>query len=853
LALVKNRAGILMNKEINSKIYGILPSGIPGVESLAELALNMRWSWNHEADELWQQLDPALWELTHNPWIVLQTVSRDQLERQLASPAFSEKINELLKLKEQLTTDQGWFQQAHPNSSLSCIAYFSMEYMLSEALPIYVGGLGNVAGDQLKSASDLDVPVVAIGLLYGQGYFRQEIDKDGFQVALFPYNDPGQLPISPLRLPNGEWLRIKISLPGYPIWLRTWQVQVGKLKLYLLDSNDAANLPVYRGITNEIYGGGPDTRIKQEMLLGIGGWKLLQALGIKPEVCHMNEGHAAFLIFERARDFMKETGTSFEEALAVTRAGNHFTTHTAVAAGFDHFSPALMEQYFGTYAKDELNISFGELMALGRQDANNLSESFNMAYLAIHGSGSVNGVSSLHGTVSRHLFQPLFERWPTLEIPIGSITNGVHMPSWDSEFADKLWTDACGKDRWKGELKTLQDNIYKVEDEKLWEMRTASRNSFVDFMRKRFEMQLLVSGETGMTDVAKNIFDPNVLTLGFARRFVPYKRPTLLLHDEERFIRILTNHERPVQLVIAGKAPPYDESSKALIRKWVLFIRKHNLYKHVVFMSDYDILLTENMVQGVDVWLNTPRRPWEACGTSGMKVLVNGGLNFSELDGWWDEAYTPEVGWALGDEQEHGDNSDWDTAEAESLYNLLESQVVPEFYDRNKNGIPERWIQRMRKSMATLTPQFSANRTVREYTEKYYLPAAENYLKRAAGKGALGLKIINDQHALQNKWNEIKIGEIKTEIIENGYSFAVEVNMNSIDPNKILVQLYADGKENNKPELIKMNADSSNKGNELYKANVITTRPVRDYTIRIIPNHEDISVPLENNLILWQH
>jgi starch phosphorylase len=842
-----------MKKEFNSEIYGILPVGIPGVESLAELALNMRWSWNHAADELWQQLDPALWELTHNPWIVLQTVSGELLEKKLADPAFSKKINELLKLKEKISTEKGWFQQAHPNSSLSCIAYFSMEYMLSEALPIYVGGLGNVAGDQLKSASDLGVPVVAIGLLYGQGYFRQEIDKDGSQLALFPHNDPGQLPVSPLRLPNGEWLRIKISLPGYPIWLRTWQVQVGKLKLYLLDSNDVANLPVYRGITNEIYGGGSETRIKQEMLLGIGGWKLLQAMGIKPEVCHMNEGHAAFLILERARDFMKETQTSFEEALAVTRAGNHFTTHTAVAAGFDHFSPALMEQYFGAYAKDELNISFNELMALGRQDANNSFESFNMAYLAIHGSGSVNGVSSLHGTVSQHLFQPLFDRWPTPEIPVGSITNGVHMPSWDSEFADKLWTEACGKDRWRGELKKLQDQIFKVEGSKLWEMRKASRRSFVDYLRKRFELQVLVSGEPNMIDVAKNIFDPNVLTLGFARRFVPYKRPTLLLHDRERLIRILTNKERPVQLVIAGKAPPYDESGKALIREWVLFIRQYNLYKHVVFLSDYDMLLTENMVQGVDVWLNTPRRPWEACGTSGMKVLVNGGINLSELDGWWAEAYTPEVGWAIGDMKEHGDDPAWDAKEATALYEILEQQVVPDFYTRNKKDIPEKWIEKMRYSMAILTPQFSANRTVREYTEKYYLPAAENYIKRAAGKGAAAINIINDQHELQNKWNQLKIGEIKTEIVKNGYSFAANVILNGIDTNKILVQLYADGKENNKPELIKMKADSSSNGNELYKANVITTRPAEDYTIRIIPNDEHISVPLENNLILWQH
>lgn len=842
-----------MNKTFNSEIYGLLPAGIPEVESLAELALNMHWSWNHEADELWQQLDPALWELTHNPWVVLQTVSRDQLESQLANPAFREKINVLIKIKDGLGAEHGWFGEAHSNSSLSCVAYFSMEYMLSEALPIYVGGLGNVAGDQLKAASDLNVPVVAISLLYEQGYFRQEIDKDGSQLALFPYNDPGQLPITPLRLPNGEWLRIKISLPGYPIWLRTWQVQVGKLKLYLLDSNDAANLPVYRGITNEIYGGGPETRIKQEMLLGIGGWKLLQSMGLKPEVCHMNEGHAAFLILERACDFMKETETSFDEALAVTRAGNHFTTHTAVAAGFDHFSPELMEQYFSAYAKNELHISFKDLMALGRQDANNSSESFNMAYLAIHGSGSVNGVSSLHGSVSRQLFQPLFERWPTPEIPIGSVTNGVHMPSWDSEFADKLWTEACGKDRWKGELETLRDHIYKVEDAKLWEMRNSSRRRLVDYVRKRFKMQVSISGEPGMIETANNLFDPNVLTLGFARRFVPYKRPTLLLHDEERFIRIITNSERPVQLVIAGKAPPYDEGGKALIREWVQFIHRHNLYKQVVFISDYDMLLTENMVQGVDVWLNTPRRPWEACGTSGMKVLVNGGVNLSELDGWWAEAYTPEVGWAIGDRQEHGEDPGWDAAEASVLYTILEQQVVPDFYTRNQNDIPEKWTEKMRHSMAILTPRFSANRTVREYTEKYYLPAAKKYLQRAANKGSMGVTIIRDKNELKSKWNDINIEVVKSEKIQNGLVFSATIGLNGLDTNKVLVELYADGKEETHPERIKMNARSGNNGLQLYKADIITTRPASDYTIRIIPGYENISVPLENNSIIWQH
>src|ERR1035441_144520 len=393
---------------VSHPIYSLPPTGVEGFDSLAELALDMRWSWNHCADEVWRQLDPVLWELTQNPWVVLQTVSRDQLERALADPGFRNKVDALLQGKRQAAETPAWFQQTHPQAPLTCVAYFSMEFMLSEALPIYSGGLGNVAGDQLKAASDLGVPVVGVGLLYQQGYFRQVIDKDGAQQALFPYNDPGQLPITPLRLSNGEWLRLEIALPGYSVWLRAWQVQVGRIKLYLLDSNDAANFPAHRGITSELYGGGPELRLKQELVLGIGGWRLLSALGIKPEVCHLNEGHAAFAVLERARSFMKERSQSFNVALAVTRAGNLFTTHTAVAAGFDRFAPALIEQYLGRYAQDKLRITVHDLLALGRQNPTDSSESFNMAYLAIRGSGAVNGVSRLHGKVSRHLFRPLF-------------------------------------------------------------------------------------------------------------------------------------------------------------------------------------------------------------------------------------------------------------------------------------------------------------------------------------------------------------------------------------------------------------------------------------------------------------
>lgn len=846
-----------MNKSTVSanQLYGFLPSDIIGIDDLAELALNIRWSWNHAADELWQLLDPALWELTHNPWIVLQTVSRDTLERQLADLAFREKISELMKLKEIAISIPAWFEQNYPDAPLTCIAYFSMEFMLSEALPIYVGGLGNVAGDQLKSASDLGVPVVAVGLLYQQGYFRQEIDKYGNQQALFPYNDPGQLPITPLRLPNGEWLRLNVSLPGYPVWLRTWQVQVGRVKLYLLDSNDAANLPVHRGITNELYGGGPDLRIKQEIILGIGGWKLLRALGIKPEVCHMNEGHAAFLVLERANEFMKENGLSFEAALAVTRAGNLFTTHTAVAAGFDHFSPSLMEQFFGAYANNEIGITLKDLLALGRQNPNDSTESFNMAYLAIRGSGAVNGVSRLHGTVSRHLFECLFPRWPKDEVPVGYVTNGVHVPTWDAEFADNIWTQFCGKDRWRGNLETLEQKINTLSDETLWQLRTVCRNDLVHYTRKKLERQFTVSGQSPeIIEIAKQVFNSNTLTLGFARRFVPYKRPDLLLHDPERLIRLLTNPEHPVQLVIAGKAPPLDESAKALIGQWVQFIQQHQLYHHVVFLSDHDMLLAGQLVQGADVWINTPRRPWEACGTSGMKVLVNGGLNLSELDGWWAEAYTPEVGWALGDVQEHGDDPAWDALEAEALYDLLEQRVIPEFYTRNENGMPVRWIERMRKSMSTLTPLFSANRSVREYTERYYLPAAANYIKRSAEKGAAGVKIVSLHQELRNKWMEIRLGEVQIESVENGYIFRLRVLLNGIHPDKILVELFAESDNGAAPIKISMEPDPNypNGDEQMYHAQVTSTRPATDYTARIIPGYENLSVPLEDNLILWQ-
>jgi starch phosphorylase len=833
-----------------------LSSDIDGFDSLTELALDMRWSWNHAADEIWRQLDPVLWELTHHPWDVLQTVSREKVKDVLSNPEFRKKIDALVQSKEQEEKASAWFQQNYPKSPLTCVAYFSMEFMLSESLPIYSGGLGNVAGDQLKTASDLGVPVVGVGLLYQQGYFRQELDRNGAQQALYPYNDPGQLPITPLRHPNGEWLRLEIALPGCAVWLRAWQVQVGRIKLYLLDSNDPANSPIHRSITSELYGGGPELRLKQEMVLGIGGWRLLRALGIKPEVCHLNEGHAAFAVLERARNFMEDTGQPFEVALTVTRAGNLFTTHTAVAAGFDRFAPALIEQYLGWYAKEKLGITINDLLALGRQNSNDSSENFNMAYLAIRGSGAVNGVSRLHGKVSRHLFESLFPKWPADEVPIGYVTNGVHMPTWDSAAADDLWTESCGKDRWLGTTKTIEEDIRRISDARLWQFRTNASKSFVEYVRERLSLQLTSSGASHEeVEEAKHFFDPNALTLGFARRFATYKRPNMLLHDPERLLRLLTNQKRPVQLIIAGKAHPADQAGQALIQQWTQFIRRTKARCHVIFLSDYDMLLSEYLVQGVDVWINTPRRPWEACGTSGMKVLVNGGINLSELDGWWAEAWTPEVGWALGDGQEHGDDPAWDAAEAEVLYDKLEHEVIPEFYARDNKGIPVTWIARMRESMALLTPRFSANRTVREYTEQHYLPAATAYHVRSANKGAIGKLMVDWQRNLEKKWAALHFGEVKVETFGEQHVFEIQVFLADLDPKAVHVELYADGIDGSvsvKQEMKLLHLLAGTTGVYVYNASVPSSRPQVDYTVRLISHFDGVAVPLEEERILWQ-
>jgi starch phosphorylase len=840
---------------MSSPAYGSRLSDSATSDALTELALDLRWSFSHAADKIWGRLDPELWELTRNPWVVLQTVSRAKLQSLTSDPDFQSLVAKIHRQKTADDESDGWFQKAYPHSALSAVAYFSMEFMLSEALPIYSGGLGNVAGDQLKTASNLGVPVTAVCLLYQQGYFRQEMDAQGRQQALYPFNDPGQLPIQPVRDSNGEWLRLSIDFPGSKLWIRAWQVQVGRTKLYLLDTNDPANIPAYRGITTELYGGGPELRLKQEMVLGIGGWRLLRALGLQPEVCHLNEGHAAFAVLERARSYMADTNKPFDLALTITRAGNLFTTHTPVEAGFDRFDPGLMGWYFKKYAEDGLSLPMQDLLALGRRDRGDSSEPFNMAYLALRGSGAVNGVSRLHGQVSRQIFQNLFPRWPEVEVPVTYVTNGVHTPTWDSAESDRLWEATCGKGRWNETMSTVEQDLRKADDMDLWQLRTNGRGALVDYVRKLHVRQIGGRGASSeeLSQGAK-ILDSDTLTLGFARRFASYKRPNLLLRDPHRLINILNNREHPVQLVLAGKAHPQDLEGQGMIRQWVEFSHRPEVRSRVVFLSDYDLFMAEQLVQGVDVWVNTPRRPWEASGTSGMKVLVNGGLNLSELDGWWAEAYSPEVGWAIGDGREHGSDPSWDASEAEALYGLLEREIVPEFYSRDERGIPSRWVARMRESMCKLTPLFSANRVVRQYTEQHYLSAASAYVRRAANHGSLGDELLNWQAQLAKHWPKVRFGSAAVEQKDGQHHFQVQVFLDELDPNAVCAELYAESQNGGAPSrhpMIRGERLVGSANGFTYTARIPAARPAADYTPRLIPQHGGAIVPLEASYILW--
>lgn len=827
----------------------------PGLEHLAILAADLRWTWSHDGDALWKSLAPEIWSQTENPYVVLQNTPRERLQALVNDSQFQGLLQRLIRAHNAYYDQPCWFDQTYLQKPIKGIAYFSMEFGLGEALPLYAGGLGILTGDYLKAASDLGLPLVGIGLLYQEGYFRQTLDSNGWQQETYYYNDPMSIPVRPLLKKNGVWMHVISNFPNRRVCFRVWQAQVGKVTLYLLDSNDPLNLPGDRGITSKLYGVGEELRLMQEIALGICGWRLIDALAIDIDICHLNEGHAAFATLERARLYSDKCQCDFWQALWATRAGNIFTTHTPVTAGFDRYHPSLLQRYGREFA-DNLGVDVEQLAALGRENSGDPNEPFNMAYLAMRTCARANGVSRLHGSVSQRIFNCLYPRWPQSQVPVTHITNGIHVPSWDSPWADKEWTRMAGKERWRGDVSDLDISLQtEMSDEALWAVNGRERADLVEYARTRLARQA-VTGELNQS--ASLALDPNILTLGFARRFADYKRPDLLLHDEERFARLLNHPERPVQIIVAGKAHPADEVGKRALQHWLQFVRRHDVRTRAVFLEDYNIPLAQHLVQGVDLWINTPRRPWEACGTSGMKVLVNGGLNISELDGWWAEAYSPEVGWALGDGREHSGaegNRDWDAATALQLYAILEQEVVPLFYQRDVSGLPRQWIQRMRASMSLLTPEYSANRMLRDYLDVMYLPAAKGLAERCNNDGACARDLHAWSQKLRRYWHEIHMGDLHIKRLDKGWRFEVAMYLGEVTLQDLSIELFAEtANASSEPFCQPMQTYAGIEGginSYCFTAVVETDRPASDFTPRVIPAHPQALVPMENNLIIW--
>lgn len=721
-----------MAEQIRTTTENALPASI---SRLQDLAYNLRWRWDALTRELFARLDLSLWESSNqNPVLVLQSVGQERLNEAAGDEEYTAAVDQAAAMLDAyMASDATWFRQEHGDAGGSTIAYFSAEFGLSEALPIYSGGLGVLAGDHLKSASDLGIPLVAVGLLYQQGYFRQQLSESGWQQELYDTNDFGKLPLVPERAPDGTPVVVEVPFPERPVLAKVWRVQVGRVPLFLLDTNLIENGPDDRDITDQLYGGDVETRIRQELVLGIGGYRALERLGIEPTVCHMNEGHSAFLSLERMCTLMQQRGISFADARTIVQAGSVFTTHTPVAAGHDYFPPELMHRYLGQFTQN-LDIPWREFLALGRHDPNNEGEYFCQTIFALRMSSYANGVSKLHGEVSRDMWKSLYPDTAVDEVPIGHVTNGVHLLSYLSPQLAGLCEQYLGENWRQGHtVSQLREEFDRVPSEELWQIHTKHRWDLVRVVRQRLRSQLERDHSSEESSNGADVLNPDALTIGFARRFATYKRATLLLRDPDRLARILTNPARPVQVVFAGKAHPRDEGGKELIRRVVELSRQEPFRGRLVFLEDYSIGVARTFVQGVDVWLNNPQRPLEASGTSGMKAAANGVLNVSTLDGWWDEAWAATrdddapPGWAIGDSTSYDDKEYQERVEADALYSLLEREVAPLYYDRDGDGLPRRWIERMKAAMYTVSPVYNTDRMLREYAERYYLPAIDSY------------------------------------------------------------------------------------------------------------------------------
>lgn len=845
--------------------YTVTPALPKELECLQELAYNLAWVWDPELMELFIRLDPDLWEkVNHNPVQMLGMIRQERLNTAARDEAFLAQVERgWRKFESYLDKTSSWFRKTYSDIGENKVAYFSAEFGLTECLQNYSGGLGILSGDHLKSASDLGLPFVGVGLLYQQGYFRQYLNADGWQQERNPENDFYTLPIHLEHDDKGNPLMVIVELTGRAVKAQIWRVQVGRIPLYLLDTNIPVNSPEDQDITDQLYGGDREMRIKQEILLGIGGYRALRALGIQPSVFHLNEGHSAFLTLERCRELMQEHKLSFAEAQEAATAGIAFTTHTPVPAGNDYFAPDLMEKYFSHYYKD-LGLHHKEFMGLGCQDPNNDQEAFCMTVLALRMAGRSNGVSKLHGIVSRTMWQNVWPGVPAHDVPISSITNGIHAPSWISREMGGLFDRYLGP-RWREDTGdfALWSRVHHIPDEELWRTHERRRERLVAFARQRLHAQLEARGAPpSEVALAAEVFNSEAITIGFGRRFATYKRATLLLRDPERLIKILTNKERPVQIIFAGKAHPHDTPGKELIRKLIHFERIPEVRRRMVFIEDYDMVVARYMVQGVDIWLNTPRRPLEASGTSGMKASFNGALNVSILDGWWDEAYSANTGWAIGRGEEYTDEKLQDDVESNGLYDLLEKEIVPLYYTRGAEDLPRGWISKMKTSMRAIGPEFNTNRMVRQYAEAMYLPAIDRSNNFGADSFNRSKQFAAWKSHLRSNWHNIKILDVK---LENGATLKVgdsvtvhaTLELGKLQPEDLSVELYhgalnANGKIET-PKLALMKPDGAAKGTQHEFSGTITlqTSGRLGHTIRVLPRNENLDNPYKLGLILW--
>ncbi|MCC7173923.1 MAG: alpha-glucan family phosphorylase [Bryobacterales bacterium] len=853
--------------------FSVVPSLPPVLEPMRRIAYNLRWAWDHDAIELFRRLDSDLWETVgHNPVSLLGAVEQRKLEAAARNDSFLAHMDRVAReLGAYLSSESTWCRRTHGEQDIRQIAYFSAEFGLTECLSIFAGGLGILAGDHLKSASDLGVPIVGVGLLYQQGYFRQYLNDAGWQQESYLDNDFHNLPLTLVRKPDGGVLTVSVEYPGRAVTAQVWRVDVGRAPLYLLDTNIPENpRKEDRDVTDQLYGGDLEMRLRQEILLGIGGYRVLEALGIEPDVFHMNEGHSAFLALERVRRLMAARGLSFAEARELASCGLVFTGHTPVMAGHDFFPPQLIERYFTEYAA-ALRLDRRDFLGLGRKNPHDESEDFCMTVLAQRTAAFQNAVSRLHGKVSREMWQSLWPGVPQDEIPINHVTNGVHFRSWISNDMNQLF-DRYLSPGWREEPgdKALWKRAETIPAEELWRNHERRRERMVAFARRRLRAQLERRGASNNeVQGAEEVLDPDVLTIGFARRFATYKRATLLLRDPDRLARILNDTARPVQIIYAGKAHPRDDAGKAFIQRIAVLARQPQFRRRLVFLEEYDMAASRYLVQGVDVWLNTPLRPMEASGTSGMKAAANGALNLSTLDGWWDEAWNDAeshlIGWAIGRGETYANQDMQDELEAQALYGLLERDVVPAFYQRGPDRLPRQWIERMKASLAGLCYQFNTHRMVQEYTERFYVPAQRKFQELGAEDARRARQLAAWKDRVTKGWPEVRVVSVEnhspaTLAVGQPIKARVRVHLGALSPEEVAVELYY-GRVNASGQIVNamatpMKLSGPGEGGDYpFEAEPVAPSDsgLHGYTIRVLPHNPDLPLGLIPGLITWAH